>query len=88
MPDTPVLQAEKLSVAYGDATALWDPSFELAARYLLDPEGHGRTWLDVKRVFLDLRTGHTFARAFANHMGMSLAHYEENFFTLMFAYLE
>ena len=48
MPDTPVLQAEKLSVAYGDATALWDVSLSVGKGEIvsvLGPNGAGKTTL-------------------------------------------
>lgn len=70
-----------------DAIGNYDPFFELAIRYLLDPRGHGRTWLDVKNVFFDLRDNLSFAQAFQNHFQMSLSYYETNFFDLLLAYL-
>ena len=48
MPETPVLQAEKLSVAYGDATALWDVSLSVGKGEIvsvLGPNGAGKTTL-------------------------------------------
>lgn len=69
------------------ATAEWDPYFELAVRYLLDPQGYGATWLDVKNIFLDMRQELTFGQAFFNRLGMSLDYYETNFFTLILDYL-
>jgi len=69
------------------ATGNYDPFFELAIRYLMDPAAQGRTWLDVKNVFLDLRQNISFAQAFENHFKMSLAYYEANFFALLLAYL-
>jgi len=48
MSETPVLQAEKLSVAYGDATALWDVSLSVGQGEIvsvLGPNGAGKTTL-------------------------------------------
>jgi hypothetical protein len=78
---------EDVRISDPHATGNYDPFFELAIRYLLDPRGYGRTWLDVKKVFLDLRQNLSFARAFQNHFKMSLAYYEANFFNLLLAYL-
>jgi hypothetical protein len=79
---------------YGDvmiidagATGDYDPYFELAFRYLVDPRGLGRTWLDIKHIFQDMRDGLSFALAFENQTEMALAFYEENFFNLMMNYL-
>jgi hypothetical protein len=70
-----------------NATAEWDPYFELAVRYLLAPQGYGATWLDVKNIFLDMRQGLTFEQAFLNRLGMTLDYYESNFFALILDYL-
>lgn len=68
-------------------TGSYYPSFGLAVAYLVDPEGHGKSWSDVKGVYVDMREGDPFALAFENWMGMSVADYEESFFDLMLAYL-
>lgn len=61
--------------------------FGLAVRYLLEPEGHGKTFLDVKEMFYDmLRTG-SFSTSFENAMGISLQYYEDNFYTLITDFL-
>jgi hypothetical protein len=61
--------------------------FELAFRYLVDPEGHGKTLLDVKNMYLDIREGATFEEAFENRMGMSVGYYETHFFDIIVEYL-
>jgi hypothetical protein len=61
--------------------------FELAFRYLVDPEGHGKTLLDVKNMYLDIREGLSFEETFENHMGMSVDYYETNFFDIIVEYL-
>ncbi len=63
------------------------PGFELAFRYLVDPDGHGRTMLDVKNVLLDIRQGRTFEMAFAARIGMSVDEYQASFTDLMTEYL-
>lgn len=61
--------------------------FELAFRYLVDPEGHGKTLSDVKSMYLDIRQGLSFEDAFESRMGMSVEYYETNFFDLIVEYL-
>jgi hypothetical protein len=61
--------------------------FELAFRYLVDPEGHGKTLSDVKSMYLDIREGLSFEEAFESRMGMSVDYYETNFFDLIVEYL-
>jgi hypothetical protein len=65
------------------------PLFGLAVRYLVDPNGHAKTMIDVKNMFADIRGNQQkdFATVFEAHMGMSLEYYEENFYSLMEAYL-
>jgi hypothetical protein len=62
--------------------------FELAVRYLLDEEGFGKGPADVKRIYLDIRRGASFAWAFETHMGLSVAAYRDTFWTLMEEYLQ
>lgn len=69
-----------------DASGDYDPYFELAFRYLVDPRGLGRTWLEIKYIFLDQRDGLSFAQAFEKRAGISLAFYEEHFFDLMLSF--
>jgi hypothetical protein len=61
--------------------------FELAFRYLVDPEGHGKTLLDIKNIYLDIREGLTFEETFENRLGMSVDYYETNFFDIIVEYL-
>jgi hypothetical protein len=69
------------------ASGDYDPYFELAFRYLIDPQGLARSWMDIKNIFLDMREGSNFAQAFESRIGMGLVFYEANFFNLMMAYL-
>lgn len=62
--------------------------FELAFRYLIDPEGHGKTLSDVKNVYLDIRQGSTFEEAFESRLGMSVDYYETDFFDIILEYLQ
>jgi hypothetical protein len=61
--------------------------FELAVRYLVDPEGHGKVLSDVKNMYLDIRAGLPFEETFANRMGLSVDYYETNFFDIILEYL-
>jgi hypothetical protein len=63
------------------------PYFELAFRYLVDPAGGGKTLSDAKAIYFDIRSGTSFADAFAAHMGMTVPYYEAHFFDLMKSYL-
>ena len=72
-----------------DAAALngYYLAFELAVRYLLDPRGLGKTPEDVRNMYLAIRAGAPFGAAFEAQMGLSLASYEADFWTLMAQYL-
>jgi len=71
----------------GIAYYYYYPMFQLAAEYLVDANGHGRTMDDVRNLLLDVRNGVPFPVAFQNRFGMSLTEYENQFFALMTAYL-
>jgi hypothetical protein len=57
--------------------------FELSVRYLADTYGMEQ----FRLISLDIRAGSSFEEAFANHYGMSVAEYQESFFTRMENYL-
>jgi len=61
--------------------------FELAVRYLLDPDGGGCTLEDVKNMYLDIRQGSYFAKAFEENMGIRVEDFEADFFSLIGEYL-
>jgi len=61
--------------------------FELAVRYLMDEDGHGKTLEDAKELYLDLRQGFSFASAFQRQFGLRLVTYEVQFDTWMRDYL-
>jgi hypothetical protein len=61
--------------------------FELAVRYLVDPNGLGRSVVDMKNLYLDIRRGDSFTKAFEGRLQLSVADYEANFFDLMRDYL-
>ncbi len=61
--------------------------FELAVRYLLDTEGLGRSYSDVRGLFYDMRNGIPFPVSFQNHFGISLDDYELEFYDRMRVYL-
>ena len=63
--------------------------FALAYAWLTDAEqGHGATIQDMKEMFQYMAEGESFHDAFEHALGISVAWLEENFFTLMDAYLE
>jgi hypothetical protein len=59
------------------------PMFGLAVRYLLDENGLGRTFPDVKALYLDMIETGSFRHSFQTFMGISVDYYEENFFELI-----
>lgn len=61
--------------------------FELGVRYLLDPNGQGKTIQDMKAFYDDLGRGIPVSTAFVTHFGMTLDHFEENYWDLMRSYL-
>jgi hypothetical protein len=63
------------------------PMFQLAVTYLLDQDGHGGAYGNLKDLFLDVRNGTVFSEAFESRFGISLKEYEEQFFDLMNDYL-
>jgi len=73
-----------------DASALngYYLAFELAVRYLLDPEGLGKTWADVRALYLAIREGTPFSSAFEARMGLSPESYASAFWTRMDEYLK
>jgi hypothetical protein len=71
----------------GVAYNFYYPMFQLAVTYLVDQEGHGGTYEDLKDLFLDVRNGTDFSAAFESRFGISLKDYEDSFFGLMNEYL-
>ena len=72
-----------------ERVAEYYPMFGLAVKYLLDPQGHGKTLMDMKAFLLDLSAGHYFCtEVFENHFGMTIEHYENHFFELMADYFQ
>lgn len=53
--------------------------FELAAKYLVDPDGLGRPKSMIRDVYLDARNGALFANSFEEKFGLSLQDYEDEF---------
>ena len=64
------------------------PMFRLAVDYLTDPNGHGRTYHDIRDLLLDVADGMRFGTSFKNRFGMTLYEYESQFFDLMDDYLD
>lgn len=75
------------SVLDARTTIEYYPFFELAVRYLLDPNGHGKTMQDIKAFFNDLGLGIPVSTAFVTHFEMTLDSFQENYWSLMKSYL-
>ena len=63
------------------------PMFELTMRYLLDDRGLARSLLDVKQVFLDMRSEMSFSNAFADNFGLSVVDFQAEYFVRIRQYL-
>jgi hypothetical protein len=64
------------------------PLFELAVRYLVDPNGHGADLDDVTQLLIDIGAdGVYFPEVFEQNFGMTEERYEADFFDLMNGYL-
>ncbi|MEN8373980.1 MAG: hypothetical protein ABFS34_00870 [Gemmatimonadota bacterium] len=63
------------------------PFFELAARYLLDPEGNGTSVEDLKAMFDSVGAGVPLQTAFRDSFGLAIEEYEATFWERMEAYL-
>ena len=70
-----------------NTTDTYYPYFELAFRYLIDPAGHGKTLMDAKQIYFDIRGGTSFSDAFEMRMEMTVEYYEGHFWELMEGYL-
>lgn len=64
------------------------PMFELAIRYLLDNRGQGKSLLDIKQIYSDLKSGNSFVDALESNMGMSITYYELHFYELISEYIQ
>lgn len=62
--------------------------FNLAVRYLLDKQGHGRTFHDVRAMYADMLVSGNFNSSFERTMGMSVSYYGEHFFELMNTFIQ
>jgi hypothetical protein len=71
----------------GVGSTYFYPMFELTMRYLLDDQGLGHSFLDVKEVFLDMRDGMSFSQAFESNFGLSVVDFETEYFVRMRQYL-
>lgn len=63
------------------------PMSRLAVEYLIDPDGHGKSPEDLTSIMVDIADDAAFSATFEDHMGISVAAYEERFFELMNEYL-
>ena len=62
--------------------------FDLTMRYLLDPEGYGKSIQDVLHQFYDIRNGMSFPDAFQKNFGISITDFETEYYDRMRAYLD
>jgi hypothetical protein len=63
------------------------PMFHLAVEYLVNDDGQGRSPEDMTDMLIDVAEGASFQAAFENRMGLPLDDFENEFFSLMSAYL-
>jgi|GEM_PF-856149 len=64
------------------------PMFGLAYAYLIDrAQGHGAGMEEMRNLFGLMKEGQGFIEAFEQALGMSVAEYQENFYTMMETYL-
>jgi hypothetical protein len=61
--------------------------FHVAVEYLMDDDGQGRSPADMTDMLIDVAEGTSFEAAFENRMGLGLDDFENEFFSLMSAYL-
>ena len=63
------------------------PMRQLAVEYLFDDDGYGKSFTEATALLIDMAGGTQFDAAFADHMGATVADYEDQFFELMNDYL-
>lgn len=63
------------------------PMRQLAVEYLFDDDGYGKPASAATALLVEMADGTQFGTAFADHMGFTVAEYEEQFFELMNDYL-
>jgi len=77
------------AVTHANAQGSWYVMFELAVRYLMSERGLGRSYPDVRDLFLDMGGGASpFRTAFEAHIGIGLTEFEEEFFQRVRTYLD
>ena len=70
-----------------DITGYYYNVFDLTMRYLLDPEGLGKSIQDVLNNFYDIRNDISFPDAFEKNFGISIADLEGEYYDRMRIYL-
>jgi hypothetical protein len=85
----PVLYEHDKTVAGGPSafTEYHYPMRQLAVEYLFDGGGYGIPRVEATALLVDMAGGIRFDAAFADHMGVTVAEYEYQFFELMNDYL-
>ena len=61
--------------------------FDIVMKYLLDPNGLGKSLQNVLDLLYDVRNGTTFSTAFQNNFGISLVEFENDIFNRLESYL-
>ena len=70
-----------------DITGYYYNVFDLTMRYLLDPDGYGKSVQDVLNNFYDVRNGMSFPEAFEKNFGISIVDLEVEYYDRMREYL-
>jgi len=61
--------------------------FDIVMKYILDPNGLGKSLDDVLSLFYDLRRGYSFRNSFLHHFEISLTEFENQIFDRLRIYL-
>ena len=62
--------------------------FNAVMKYILDEQGMGKSYADIRELFYDVRTGLAFEDVFELHFGVNLQVFEEEIFERLEAWLE
>ena len=71
----------------GIGSSFYYPMYWLALRYIIDPNGLGGSFVDVREVLLDGMRGVSFNNSLQNRFGISQQDFEAQFFNIMNDYL-
>ncbi len=79
---------ERPTTPEGVGTYYYYPMFWLCVRYLVDPNGLGGSFYNVREVLVDGANGVSFDTSLKNRFGISQQEFEAQFFSLMYNYLK